>query len=123
MLTNSTEHDLQGALALDILHEHVTRDILIFQSMLRGSAESKAFEQEYAEFVGARFCVGVANGDPAVRMNATFVSGEVAPGLLPLQYGYDAEGRVVRELTAADAEIVTGVPIPPDWTTFWTSHE
>ena len=34
-------------LALDILHEHVTRDLLVFQSMLRGSAESRAFEGDY----------------------------------------------------------------------------
>ena len=34
-------------LALDILHEHVTKDLLVMQSMLRGSAEVRAFEEDY----------------------------------------------------------------------------
>jgi tRNA (mo5U34)-methyltransferase len=34
-------------LALDILHEHVARDLLVFQSMLRGSAEDKPFAKDY----------------------------------------------------------------------------
>jgi tRNA (mo5U34)-methyltransferase len=34
-------------LALDLLHEHVTRDLLVFQSMLRGSAEVRPFEADY----------------------------------------------------------------------------
>lgn len=34
-------------LALDILHQHATRDLLVFQSMLRGSAEVKAFAPDY----------------------------------------------------------------------------
>lgn len=34
-------------LALDILYEHVSRDLLVFQSMLRGSAEVKRFERDY----------------------------------------------------------------------------
>ena len=34
-------------LALDILHEHVTRDLLVFQSMLRGSADTRRFEEDY----------------------------------------------------------------------------
>ncbi|HEY0875152.1 MAG TPA: TIGR04290 family methyltransferase [Vicinamibacterales bacterium] len=34
-------------LALDILHEHVTRDLMVFQSMLRGSPEVKPFAQDY----------------------------------------------------------------------------
>jgi tRNA (mo5U34)-methyltransferase len=34
-------------LALDILHEHVTRDLLVFQSMLRGSLELQPFEPDY----------------------------------------------------------------------------
>jgi tRNA (mo5U34)-methyltransferase len=34
-------------LALDILHEHVCRDLLVFQSMLRGSAESAHVESDY----------------------------------------------------------------------------
>lgn len=34
-------------LALDILHEYVTRDILVFQSMLRGSHDARAFETDY----------------------------------------------------------------------------
>jgi tRNA (mo5U34)-methyltransferase len=35
-------------LALDILHEHVVRDMLVFQSMLRGSAENAAVQHDYA---------------------------------------------------------------------------
>ena len=34
-------------LALDILHEHAVRDLLVFQSMLRGSAEVKSFASDY----------------------------------------------------------------------------
>ena len=34
-------------LALDILHEHVVRDTLVFQSMLRGSAERGHVEPDY----------------------------------------------------------------------------
>jgi tRNA (mo5U34)-methyltransferase len=34
-------------LALDILHEHVTRDLLVFQSMLRGSLDVAPFEPDY----------------------------------------------------------------------------
>ena len=34
-------------LALDILHEHVTRDLLVFQSMLRGSLDVHPFEADY----------------------------------------------------------------------------
>ena len=34
-------------LALDLIHEHVARDLLIFQSMQRGSAEVEALDQDY----------------------------------------------------------------------------
>jgi tRNA (mo5U34)-methyltransferase len=34
-------------LALDLLHEHVTRDLLVFQSMLRGSADIYPVEPDY----------------------------------------------------------------------------
>ena len=34
-------------LALDLLHEHVTRDLLLFQSMQRGSNESLAIQDDY----------------------------------------------------------------------------
>ena len=34
-------------LALDILHQHAARDLLVFQSMLRGSAEVKSFARDY----------------------------------------------------------------------------
>lgn len=34
-------------LALDLLHEHVTRDLLIFQSMQRGSEEAGVIESDY----------------------------------------------------------------------------
>ena len=34
-------------LALDILYEHVTRDLLVFQSMLRGSPEVGTFAKDY----------------------------------------------------------------------------
>ena len=35
-------------LALDLIHEHVARDLLVFQSMQRGSAEIELLEQDYA---------------------------------------------------------------------------
>jgi len=34
-------------LALDLIHEHVARDLLVFQSMQRGSAESEPLEEDY----------------------------------------------------------------------------
>src|SRR4051812_4141439 len=34
-------------LALDILHEHAAGDLLVFQSMLRGSAESSEVQRDY----------------------------------------------------------------------------
>jgi tRNA (mo5U34)-methyltransferase len=34
-------------LALDLLHEHVTRDLLVFQSMLRGSADVEPLAGDY----------------------------------------------------------------------------
>lgn len=39
----------------------------------------KALKKHGIRMIGPN-CVGVANGDPAVKMNATFVSGEVSPG-------------------------------------------
>src|SRR5437016_890727 len=35
-------------LALDLIHEHVARDLLMFQSMQRGAATVDALEQDYA---------------------------------------------------------------------------
>jgi tRNA (mo5U34)-methyltransferase len=35
-------------LALDLIHEHVVRDLLVFQSMHRGSAEVEPLEEDYA---------------------------------------------------------------------------
>jgi tRNA (mo5U34)-methyltransferase len=35
-------------LALDLIHEHVARDLLVFQSMQRGSTEIEPLEQDYA---------------------------------------------------------------------------
>jgi tRNA (mo5U34)-methyltransferase len=35
-------------LALDLIHEHVARDLLVFQSMQRGSAEIEPLEKDYA---------------------------------------------------------------------------
>lgn len=34
-------------LALDLLHEHVVKDLLVFQSLMRGSPETKQFEPDY----------------------------------------------------------------------------
>ena len=34
-------------LALDLIHEHVARDLLVFQSMQRGSAEVEPVEEDY----------------------------------------------------------------------------
>ncbi len=34
-------------LALDLIHEHVANDLLLFQSMLRGSAEASTLEENY----------------------------------------------------------------------------
>ena len=42
-------------LALDLIHEHVTRDLLLFQSMQRGSCEALAIEPDYDFNVPAPF--------------------------------------------------------------------
>ena len=34
-------------LALDLLHEHVVKDVLVFQSLMRGSADVAALEEDY----------------------------------------------------------------------------
>jgi tRNA (mo5U34)-methyltransferase len=34
-------------LALDLIHEHVTRDLLVFQSMQRGSTEVEPLDNDY----------------------------------------------------------------------------
>ena len=34
-------------LALDLLYEHVVKDLLVFQSLMRGSAETPAIEEDY----------------------------------------------------------------------------
>jgi tRNA (mo5U34)-methyltransferase len=34
-------------LALDLLHEHVTRDLLVFQSLMRGNADVEPYERDY----------------------------------------------------------------------------
>ena len=34
-------------LALDLLHEHVTRDLLVFQSLMRGSPEEGRYQENY----------------------------------------------------------------------------
>jgi tRNA (mo5U34)-methyltransferase len=34
-------------LALDLLHEHVTKDLLVFQSLMRGSGQTAEFEHDY----------------------------------------------------------------------------
>jgi tRNA (mo5U34)-methyltransferase len=42
-------------LALDLIHEHVARDLLVFQSMQRGSAEIEPIAADYPFFDGAPF--------------------------------------------------------------------
>lgn len=42
-------------LALDLIHEHVARDVLVFQSMLRGSLESDLPEPDYDFWETAAF--------------------------------------------------------------------
>src|SRR5205814_9625500 len=34
-------------LALDLLHEHVVKDLLVFQSLMRGSARVEPLEEDY----------------------------------------------------------------------------
>jgi len=34
-------------LALDLLHEHVVRDIMVFQSLMRGSPETREYSEDY----------------------------------------------------------------------------
>src|SRR3954449_10324515 len=42
-------------LALDLIHEHVARDLLVFQSMLRGSAEVEPVKPDYPFFEPGAF--------------------------------------------------------------------
>ena len=44
-----------------------SREVLAAGDFIGGKAVA-AFEQEYAEFVGARHCVGVANGTDALEL-------------------------------------------------------
>src|SRR5688500_13680453 len=43
-----------------------------------GGAQVEAFEREFAEFCGAKYCVGVANGTDAVRF--ALMGAGVGPG-------------------------------------------
>src|SRR5581483_1615859 len=46
-------------LALDLIHEHVALDLLVFQSMLRGSSDVVPIENDYPFEVRAQFdCLG-----------------------------------------------------------------
>ena len=71
---------------LDLVTPHrelETELVEAFRKALRsaafvGGAEVDAFEREFAEFCGAKYCVGVANGTDAVRF-ALMASG-VGPG-------------------------------------------
>jgi tRNA (mo5U34)-methyltransferase len=42
-------------LALDLIHEHVARDLLVFQSMQRGSAEVEPIDSDYSFFAEGAF--------------------------------------------------------------------
>lgn len=42
-------------LALDLIHEHVARDLLVFQSMQRGSAEVEPIDSDYPFFAEGAF--------------------------------------------------------------------
>jgi tRNA (mo5U34)-methyltransferase len=42
-------------LALDLIHEHVARDLLLFQSMQRGSDEVEPVAEDYPFFAAAKF--------------------------------------------------------------------
>jgi tRNA (mo5U34)-methyltransferase len=42
-------------LALDLIHEHVARDMLLFQSMLRGSSQVDAIERDYDFWTTSQF--------------------------------------------------------------------
>jgi tRNA (mo5U34)-methyltransferase len=42
-------------LALDLIHEHVARDLLLFQSMLRGSSEVDTIERDYDFWTTSHF--------------------------------------------------------------------
>src|SRR3978361_1957618 len=42
-------------LALDLIHEHVAKDLLLFQSMQRGSRDVTSVEEDYDIFAPAPF--------------------------------------------------------------------
>jgi dTDP-4-amino-4,6-dideoxygalactose transaminase len=67
---------MNGIPLVDLLVQHVQIaeevengfvDVLLAGDFIGGKAVS-AFEQEYAEFVGARSCIGMANGTDALEM-------------------------------------------------------
>ncbi len=59
---------------LSLQHGHVAEEVhagfaeVLSSGDFVGGKAVAAFEQEYAEFVGARFCVGVGNGTDALEM-------------------------------------------------------
>jgi tRNA (mo5U34)-methyltransferase len=102
-------------LALDLLHEHVTRDLLVFQSMLRGSDRVRPLELDYPFTETAIF------DDPAYpRMY--FVeqkySGDQTNWWIPNQAGAEAmlrsAGYAVVAHPEAEVFICHHVPIPDD---------
>jgi tRNA (mo5U34)-methyltransferase len=69
-------------LALDLLHEHVTRDVLVFQSMLRGSSIIEPVDADYPFHETAVFD---ATGYPRLHFVERAFSGDATNWWIPNQ--------------------------------------
>ncbi len=82
-----------------------------------GGPEVEAFEAEFAAFVGARHCIGVANGLDAITMSL------VAHGLRPGDDVLVPSNTFIATWLAATHAGATPVPVEPDFSTHLVTAE
>jgi tRNA (mo5U34)-methyltransferase len=103
-------------LALDLLHEHVTRDVLVFQSMLRGS---RTVEPVAADYPFEETAVFDTPGFPRLHFVERAFSGDSTNWWIPNRAAAEAMLRSAGyELVAhpeAEVFICRHVDVPGDW--------
>ncbi|MFO0594763.1 MAG: DegT/DnrJ/EryC1/StrS family aminotransferase [Myxococcaceae bacterium] len=82
-----------------------------------GGPEVEAFEQEFAQFVGARHCIGVGNGLDAITLS--LIAAELPRGSKVL---VPSNTFIATWLGASHAGLVP-VPVEPDWRTHVVTAE
>jgi tRNA (mo5U34)-methyltransferase len=107
-------------LALDLIHEHVARDLLLFQSMLRGSREVISLEEDYEFFEPAPFERG---GFPKMHFIEQRYSGDPTNWWIPNREPDRARGVYVspRAVDIADGRTLLRLSCPQssDGTMIW----